>query len=183
MLREAHRGAIFVGLGEGPITFLPTYKFEKGGDLCRGGRGEGSCCLIAAPRIAHACTPSARGGFRASDPTAVRPHSRQSKAQQSKQAGAQRNGNPQTPPPPGRESSERQPFYDQGEKRRVPAWTDRVLFRGSAPQGSPLAPPEGGDPEDVRVGASAAGAWFGRPGPCVSPSLLLLVLVPGRAGA
>ncbi|GBF99290.1 inositol polyphosphate phosphatase [Raphidocelis subcapitata] len=95
MLREAHRGAIFVGLGEGPITFLPTYKFEK-----------------------------------------------------------------------GRESSERQPFYDQGEKRRVPAWTDRVLFRGSAPQGSPLAPPEGGDPEDVKV--ALAGGTAASYGSCMT---------------
>ena len=57
------RGAVFRGLAEGPITFMPTYKFEK-----------------------------------------------------------------------GRESSGAQPYYDMGEKKRVPAWTDRVFFRGSRAQ-------------------------------------------------
>lgn len=28
--REMRRGSIFHGLTEGPITFYPTYKFEKG---------------------------------------------------------------------------------------------------------------------------------------------------------
>lgn len=30
LLRQARLGAVFVGLAEGPITFMPTYKFEKG---------------------------------------------------------------------------------------------------------------------------------------------------------
>lgn len=83
---EMRRGAIFHGLAEGPVTFLPTYKFEK-----------------------------------------------------------------------GRESNALQPFYDQGEKKRVPAWTDRVLFRGSAPQRSSLAPNATADAADVRVRPRAGG--------------------------
>lgn len=66
-IREMAKGTIFHGLAEGPIRFLPTYKFEKG------------------------C-----------------------------------------------ESNEKQHFYDQGDKKRVPAWTDRVLFRGSGAQRSAL---------------------------------------------
>jgi hypothetical protein len=31
LLRQARLGSVFVGLAEGPVTFLPTYKFEKGG--------------------------------------------------------------------------------------------------------------------------------------------------------
>ncbi|WIA12339.1 hypothetical protein OEZ85_012390 [Tetradesmus obliquus] len=79
-LREVARGAIFHGLAEGPISFLPTYKFEK-----------------------------------------------------------------------GRESNALQPFYDQGEKKRVPAWTDRVLFRGSGPQRSALECNAVEQRSDVRV--------------------------------
>jgi len=30
LLRQARRCNVFVGLAEGPVTFLPTYKFEKG---------------------------------------------------------------------------------------------------------------------------------------------------------
>jgi hypothetical protein len=74
------RGSIFHGLAEGPIRFLPTYKFEK-----------------------------------------------------------------------NRESSIMQPFYDQGEKMRVPAWTDRVFFRASAPQQAALQPNSAESPADVRV--------------------------------
>ena len=72
-------GRIFHGLVEGPITFMPTYKFEK-----------------------------------------------------------------------GLHSSHLQPFYDQGEKKRVPAWTDRVFFRGSGKQWSALEPGRGGK-SDVQV--------------------------------
>ncbi|KAI8465810.1 MAG: Endonuclease/exonuclease/phosphatase [Monoraphidium minutum] len=91
LLRQAAAGAVFVGLAEGPVTFMPTYKFEK-----------------------------------------------------------------------GRESSERQPFYDQGEKKRVPAWTDRVLFRGGGPQASPLLMPPATTPEEVRVAlAGGAAASYG----------------------
>lgn len=81
------RGIIFHGLAEGPISFLPTYKFEK-----------------------------------------------------------------------GRESSIVQPFYDQGEKMRVPAWTDRVFFRGSAPQRAALTANPADTPADVRV---SAGGFLG----------------------
>jgi hypothetical protein len=81
--REMARGSIFHGLAEGPISFLPTYKFEK-----------------------------------------------------------------------GRESSIMQPFYDQGEKMRVPAWTDRVLFRASAAQRAALQPNPAETPADVRVSLS-----------------------------
>jgi hypothetical protein len=69
-------GRIFHGLVEGPITFMPTYKFDK-----------------------------------------------------------------------GLPSSHLQPFYDQGEKKRVPAWTDRVFFRGSGSQWSALEPGRGGKSE------------------------------------
>jgi hypothetical protein len=72
-------GRIFQGLAEGPITFLPTYKFEKGRDSCSA-----------------------------------------------------------------------QPFYDMGEKKRVPAWCDRILFRGSGRQVSALAP-SASKPSDVKV--------------------------------
>lgn len=88
------RGSIFQGLAEGPISFLPTYKFEK-----------------------------------------------------------------------NLESSAMQPFYDQGEKMRVPAWTDRVLFRASAPQRAALQPNAAETAADVRVRAGgrvhvgAAGRW------------------------
>lgn len=78
--REMARGTIFHGLAEGPIRFLPTYKFEK-----------------------------------------------------------------------NKESSIMQPFYDQGEKMRVPAWTDRVFFRASAPQKAALQPNPAETPADVRV--------------------------------
>lgn len=75
------RGTIFHGLAEGPIRFLPTYKFEK-----------------------------------------------------------------------GRESSALQPYYDQGEKMRVPAWTDRVLFRGGGGgQKAALEPNAAQSAADVRV--------------------------------
>lgn len=80
MTREMARGNIFHGLAEGPINFLPTYKFEK-----------------------------------------------------------------------GRESNALQPFYDQGEKKRVPAWTDRILFRGCGAQGSALQPNVQEQPGDVQV--------------------------------
>lgn len=84
------RGSIFHGLAEGPIRFLPTYKFEK-----------------------------------------------------------------------NRESSAVQPFYDQGEKMRVPAWTDRVFFRASAPQQAALQPNAAETAADVRVRAGwwTADAW------------------------
>lgn len=85
--REMARGSIFQGLAEGPIRFLPTYKFEK-----------------------------------------------------------------------NRESSAMQPFYDQGEKMRVPAWTDRVFFRASAPQRVALQPNAPETAADVRVRAG----WGGR---------------------
>ncbi|KAF8071307.1 IP5P13 [Scenedesmus sp. PABB004] len=88
-LRETARGAVFHGLAEGPIAFLPTYKFEK-----------------------------------------------------------------------GRESNALQPYYDQGEKRRVPAWTDRVFFRGSAPQRSALAPNPGAAPGDVRASLSGGAGGY-----------------------
>jgi hypothetical protein len=74
------RGSIFHGLAEGPVRFLPTYKFEK-----------------------------------------------------------------------NRESSIMQPFYDQGEKMRVPAWTDRILFRASAPQKAALQANPAKTPADVQV--------------------------------
>lgn len=77
LLREMKRGIIFHGLTEGRISFMPTYKFEK-----------------------------------------------------------------------GRESNALQPFYDQGEKKRVPAWTDRIFFRGCLPPG--------GQPHDVKVALSGA---------------------------
>jgi hypothetical protein len=94
-IREVSRGAIFHGLAEGPIRFLPTYKFEK-----------------------------------------------------------------------GRESNALQPFYDQGEKKRVPAWTDRVLFRGSGAQRSALECNAAEQRSDVRVSAllctwSSTAAWDG----------------------
>jgi hypothetical protein len=82
-IREMARGSIFHGLAEGPIRFLPTYKFEK-----------------------------------------------------------------------GRESNALQPFYDQGEKKRVPAWTDRVLFRGSTAQRSALECNAAEQRSDVRVSAA-----------------------------
>lgn len=78
------QGCIFHSLAEGPITFMPTYKFEK-----------------------------------------------------------------------GRESNKMQPFYDQGEKKRVPAWTDRILFRGSGPQRSALQANSEEQPADVQVRAVA----------------------------
>lgn len=74
------KGTIFHTLAEGPISFLPTYKFEKG---CQ--------------------------------------------------------------------SNALQPFYDQGEKKRVPAWTDRVFFRGSGPQQNALQPNPVQQKSDVRV--------------------------------
>lgn len=79
------QGRIFHGLAEGPITFMPTYKFEK-----------------------------------------------------------------------GRESNGLQPFYDQGEKKRVPAWTDRIFFRGSGPQRSALQGNAAEQQADVRVSAWTA---------------------------
>lgn len=83
--REMSQGRIFHGLAEGPITFMPTYKFEK-----------------------------------------------------------------------GRESNKMQPFYDQGEKKRVPAWTDRILFRGSGPQRSALQANAAEQPADIGVSC----VWF-----------------------
>jgi hypothetical protein len=96
--REMARGSIFHGLAEGPIHFLPTYKFEK-----------------------------------------------------------------------NRESSIMQPFYDQGEKMRVPAWTDRIFFRASAPQQAALQPNSAESAADVRVSRGAQGC-------CVS-SLVMSVLL------
>jgi hypothetical protein len=81
-------GRIFQGLAEGPITFLPTYKFEKGRDSCSA-----------------------------------------------------------------------QPFYDMGEKKRVPAWCDRILFRGSGRQVSALAPSDS-KPSDVKVRAELKKVWW-----------------------
>ncbi len=78
--REAQRGTIFVGMAEGPLSFLPTYKFEK-----------------------------------------------------------------------GRESNRLQHFYDMGEKKRVPSWTDRIWFRGSLAQSSALEVPALADINDVKV--------------------------------
>lgn len=64
--QEMSLGRVFAGLQEGPLSFQPTYKFDKG--------------------------------------------------------------------VPGRMS------YDSSEKRRVPAWTDRVLFRGGLRASASLAP-------------------------------------------
>jgi len=61
----------------------------------------------------------------------------------------------------GRESSTMQPFYDQGEKMRVPAWTDRVFFRASAPQRAALAPNPTDTPADIRVSCTAGWARGG----------------------
>jgi len=87
------RGKAFAGLREGPITFPPTYKFDKG---------------VASPAA-----------------------------------------------------------YDTSEKRRIPAWCDRILFRGSTPFATPepteseareMQPlkPEG---TEVRVTAAEYGCW------------------------
>lgn len=66
---EMQKNAIFRGLQEGPLTFNPTYKFDKG----------------------------ATGDF----------------------------------------------DYDSSEKQRVPAWTDRIFFRGARPAPLPATCPHG----------------------------------------
>eukprot|EP00775_Hariotina_reticulata_P006490 gene6490-6717_t len=88
LTREMARGNIFHGLAEGPISFLPTYKFEK-----------------------------------------------------------------------GRESNALQPFYDQGEKKRVPAWTDRILFRGCGAQRNALQANLQEQPGDVQVSLRTAQSY------------------------
>ena len=50
--------------------------------------------------------------------------------------------------------------YDTSEKRRIPAWTDRILWRGSIPSpGQPTSHSQGEHEEDIVVNPATENAY------------------------
>ncbi|GHP05529.1 hypothetical protein PPROV_000427900 [Pycnococcus provasolii] len=111
---EMQKGSAFRGFTEGPVRFRPTFKFDSCTYKEKKGKGDNS----EGPTVrAHrTSTVSSTGSSRwdiEDDPSDA-------------------NGNEKDPL-----------VYDLSEKRRVPSWCDRVLFRGAIPEKSPTSSERG----------------------------------------